>query len=241
MLKTYYRNDILNSGRVNIVRLSNMTNSVMGWDVAHERITSPGFAIQYCVRCCIKEAILCPVLLYCSIHYEGRDFLMKKINTKTMVMMALFAAVSIVLGRFLVIYLSNSVRISFGNIPVILAGLLLGPLAGALTGAISDILGALLFSPLSWYPPLTISPMLAGLLPALLKPCLLKDIKLGRIFAIILITDVITSIGITTYLLSGLYGTGYLELLAIRAPLSIIIAVIESIVVYWLYKRLKDY
>ncbi|NLY70388.1 MAG: folate family ECF transporter S component [Clostridiales bacterium] len=164
-----------------------------------------------------------------------------KINTRTLVLIALFAAISIILARFFVIYITNSVRISFGNIPIILASLLLGPVAGGLTAAIADILGASLFSPLSWYPPLTISPVIVGVLPALLKKKILYKVTIWRLYIIIFITNLITSIGITTYLLSKLYGTPYFALLPARAPISLAISIIEGIVVYILYKRLmKD-
>ncbi|MDD2373027.1 MAG: folate family ECF transporter S component [Syntrophomonadaceae bacterium] len=163
---------------------------------------------------------------------------MKKINTKSLVIMALFAAISIILARFLVVYLTNSVRINFGNIPIILVSLLLGPVAGGLTAAVADILGALLFSPLSWYPPLTIAPVIVGILPAVLKPMLLKKVNFWRIYSIILITDLIAGVGLTTYLLSKLYGTGYFELLAVRAPIALAVSLVEGLAVYILYKRL---
>lgn len=163
---------------------------------------------------------------------------MKRINTKTLVLMALLAAVSIVLTRFLVVYLSSSVRISFGNIPIFLASLLLGPVAGGITGAVADILGATLFSPFGYYPPLTIPPVLVGILPALLKPFVLKTISLWRVYLIIFLTDLVASIGGTTYLLSVMYGTGYLELLVARGPVAFLVSIAEGITVYILYKRL---
>ena len=164
---------------------------------------------------------------------------MKRINTRALVLIALFAAISIVLTRFLVVYLSNSVRISFGMIPVILASLLLGPLAGAFTGGVADILGSVLFSPLGWYPPLTISPVLIGILPALLKPLILKKVSIVRIALIILLSEFLTSMTVTTYLLSGLYGTPYLDLLAVRAPIALAISAVETVLIFVLYKRLR--
>lgn len=164
---------------------------------------------------------------------------MKQFPTRTLVLVALFAAVSIILSRFFVFYLSNSVRISFGMIPVILISLLAGPLAGAFTGGVADILGAALFSPLGWYPPLTISPVLFGVFPALLKPLLMKKVTFVRVYLVVLLADVFISMGLTTYLLSGLYGTGYLELLAVRVPVTLAVSVCEGIVVYILYKRLR--
>ena len=164
---------------------------------------------------------------------------MKRINTRSIVLIGTFSAISIIIARFLVIYLTNSLRISFGNVPIILAGLLLGPWAGALTGAISDILGAAVFSPLGWYPPLTISPVLVGIIPGLLKPLLLRTVTYPRMLAILFATNLITSIGVTTYLLSGLYGTPYRELLVLRAPLSLAMTLVEALILFLLYKRLK--
>lgn len=163
---------------------------------------------------------------------------MKRLNTKTLVLISLFAAASIILARFFVIWLTSSSRISFGNIPVILAGLLFGPLAGAFTGAIADVLGAVLFSPLGWYPPITIPAVLAGVIPALLKPLLLKKSSLVRIYSVIGLSNLITEVFIKTWLLSGLYGTGFFELLPIRVPLILLVTVIEGLSVYILYKRL---
>lgn len=164
---------------------------------------------------------------------------MKKFNTKTLILMALFAAISIILARFMVIWLTNSVRISFGGIPILLAGLLLGPIAGGFTGAVADIVGATLFSPFPWYPPLTLPAVLVGILPGLLKPLLLKEVRLWRVYLIIFLTNIVTSIGLTTWLLSGLYGTGYFQLLVVRAPISLAVAVVEGLVVYILYVRLN--
>ena len=164
---------------------------------------------------------------------------MKKFNTKTLILMALFAAISIILARFLVIWLTNSVRISFGGIPILLIGLLLGPVAGGFAGAVADIVGATLFSPFPWYPPLTVSAVLVGVLPGLLKPFLLKEVRLRQVYLIIFLTNLVTSIGLTTWLLSGLYGTGYFQLLVVRAPISLAVAVVEGLVVYILYVRLN--
>ena len=79
-----------------------------------------------------------------------------KINTKKILLLALFAAISIIFTRFLSFYLPiiavNSVRISLGNIPIALAGLLLGPFAGAATGIVADVVGTTMFGvmPTSW-------------------------------------------------------------------------------------------
>ncbi|MFA7661152.1 MAG: hypothetical protein WCX60_08165, partial [Anaerovoracaceae bacterium] len=59
------------------------------------------------------------------------------------------------------------------------------------------------------------------------------------VYLIIFLTNLVTSIGLTTWLLSGLYGTGYFQLLVVRAPISLAVAVVEGLVVYILYVRLN--
>jgi hypothetical protein len=81
--------------------------------------------------------------------------------------------------------------------------------------------------------------VLVGVIPGLLKPILLKKANLWRVYLIILINIIITSMGITTYILSGLYGTPYFELLLIRAPIALAIGVVDGLVVFILYKRLS--
>jgi len=79
----------------------------------------------------------------------------KKLNTKHLAIMALMVAISIILARWLVFYITPASRINLGNIPVMLAGLLLGPVAGLLTGVVSDLLGAFM-SGYGLLPPITI-------------------------------------------------------------------------------------
>lgn len=163
---------------------------------------------------------------------------MKKLGTRKLVLMALLVAISIILARFFVFYLTSTIRISFGSVPIILAGLLLGPVAGGITGAVADILGATLFSPLGYYPPLTLPAILVGVIPALLKPYFLKEMKFYRMLLLVFVTKIVTSIGLTTLLLSRLYGNPFLAILFPRVPVSLLIAAVEAILVFVLYKRL---
>ena len=68
-------------------------------------------------------------------------------NPRALCLAALLAAMSMILGKFLQIPtpFAEFVRISFENLPVILAGLVLGPLAGAMTGAVADLVGCLAY------------------------------------------------------------------------------------------------
>jgi ECF transporter S component (folate family) len=61
-----------------------------------------------------------------------------------MVVCGFLTALSVVLGKYLAINLSNVLRFSFENLPIILAGVAFGPIAGAAVGVVADILGCIL-------------------------------------------------------------------------------------------------
>ena len=65
-------------------------------------------------------------------------------NVETIVIMALFVALSIVFGKLLAINVTSNFRISLENTPILLAAVAYGPLAGAVVGALSDLIGCLL-------------------------------------------------------------------------------------------------
>jgi ECF transporter S component (folate family) len=71
---------------------------------------------------------------------------MKKFSTKRMVFLGLMAAISIVLTRLLSVTVDpQTLRISLGNVPVILVSLWFGPVEGAVVGFIADFIALLFF------------------------------------------------------------------------------------------------
>ena len=85
------------------------------------------------------------------------------INTQQLVTMALLVALDIVLSRFGSINLWNT-RIGFGFVPIVVAGMLLGPFKAAVTAAVADVIGALLVPTGAFFPPLTVTAVLRGIL-----------------------------------------------------------------------------
>ena len=67
-----------------------------------------------------------------------------QLNVRTMTILAMFTAISIVLTRFLVFQPMPSVRLELGNVPIMLSGFMFGPLAGMLVGAAADFVGAII-------------------------------------------------------------------------------------------------
>ena len=157
-------------------------------------------------------------------------------NTKSLVAASLLSAVSIILSRFCVIYFTDSLRLSFGNIPILITGFLFGPVAGALVGAVTDILGSALFSGFGWYPPLTVTPVLIGLTAGLFRPLVMKNRRFLPILGSTLTANGLGTILWSTFALSRLYGTPFLSLAAVRVPFYIAVAALEAGAIFGLFK-----
>lgn len=166
-----------------------------------------------------------------------------KFNTKNLLLLALFAAISIIFTRFLSFYLPiiavNSVRISLGNIPIALAGLLMGPFAGAATGIVADVVGTTMFSPFGYFPGFTLSAALVGLIPGILRIYIKNLDRYTNVLIIILITELVTSILLNTLWISVMTHVKYLLLLAPRAGITLVMSLLYSWVIYILHRRLK--
>ena len=68
---------------------------------------------------------------------------MKKIPTRALVTLALLAAISVVLARFIIPMPNVTMRFSIEAAPIIIAGLLFGPVPGAIVGFVADLVGCL--------------------------------------------------------------------------------------------------
>lgn len=88
-------------------------------------------------------------------------------STRNLILMAALIAMQIILARFLSIQASDILRISFESVPIILAGMWLGPLSGAVVALIADILGTVLSGYGIWFPPIALGPVLVGVISGL--------------------------------------------------------------------------
>lgn len=120
-------------------------------------------------------------------------------NVKTLVFMALLVAMQLVLGRVLVIDL-GPYRITVGSVCTVLAGLWMGPAAGAACGLTADVIGCFIKG-YAVNPLITIAAILWGLLPALMKPLYAQKTRTGKTIGIsvsIVITGILSSLVFTT-------------------------------------------
>lgn len=76
-------------------------------------------------------------------------------------MMGALTAIEIILARYLSVQ-TETFRLGFETIPLGLAGLWLGPAAGALVALAGDVLGTVLFGYGVYFPPLSLGPVVFG-------------------------------------------------------------------------------
>lgn len=181
---------------------------------------------------------------------------LKKIfSTQNLVMMAALIAMQIVLARFLSIQVSDTLRISFESIPVILAGMWLGPIPGAIVAVLADFLGTILSGYGTWFPPLVLGPLAVGILSGvstkyIFHSPLAETRDTWKVAAIVIVVGILNSflfglIGSTLYsiLVAGnttafpiLLWTNLIQRLATK-PLTIAVnAVVVTIVNRAVYK-----
>ena len=147
---------------------------------------------------------------------------------------ALFAALSIVFGKYLSIS-TDLFRISFENLTVIMAGIFFGPIAGALTGACADLLGCVLVG-YSINPLITVGAASVGFLAGGSFRVLRRlELPALRLYLSVMIGHTVGSMVIKTFGL-WLYFGQPIEILIWRVPLYTVLGALEFYLIYMLMR-----
>ncbi len=123
------------------------------------------------------------------------------LSTRSLVMMAALIAIQIVLARYLAVQVSATLRISFETIPLALAGMWLGPLAGVLVALISDILGTIIYGYGAYFPLISLGPMAFALICGLsarylFRSSLSETRDAWKVIATVIVAGIVNSFGI---------------------------------------------
>ena len=161
-------------------------------------------------------------------------------NVRTLVSCALLAAVSVVLARFIIPMPNETTRFSIEAVPIFLAGMLFGPLPGALVGFVADFVGCL-FSGYGYNPMFCIPPILYGLSAGLFRPMLVKKVNIGRIALAFLPAITLGSVLWESFALAKVYGGDafeafFLTKLAARSIQFAVTFVLDTLIVWLLYR-----
>ena len=158
----------------------------------------------------------------------------KHVNTVTV--MAMFAAISVVLGYFTLV-LGDYLKIGFSTIANQFVYYLFGPVAGGLFGGTLDILKYIIHPTGAFFPGFTISAMVGGVLYG----CFLykRPISFWRVLAAELTVSIICNMLLGTLWLSMLYGKAFMALLPMRVFKIIMMWPVNSILFYTIGKTLE--
>lgn len=158
-------------------------------------------------------------------------------SVKSITFAAMLAAMSVVIGIFCKSFLNfgnGLFRVTFENLPVILSGILFGPIVGGLVGAVSDLVSYFLTA--QGYPPnliVTLGAFLVGVVSGMMSHFAVK--KRGNLQTI-LSAGVAHIVGSMIVKPIGLYQF-YGWLVLWRIPLYLVIAPLEILILCQLFKR----
>ncbi|NLM97490.1 MAG: folate family ECF transporter S component, partial [Halanaerobiaceae bacterium] len=147
-----------------------------------------------------------------------------KTSSYRLVFMSFLIALSIILTRILSIRVPiggvEGIRIGFGGLPIIFAGVIGGPVAGGVVGAMSDMLGYFI-NPIGPYMPhFTLTSFLTGYIPGLIiKYVFRKKAGFYSLFTAIAIGQITTSVILVPLFVNMLFKTP-LEVLLIPRVIS---------------------
>ena len=152
---------------------------------------------------------------------------------------AFLAALGIICGKYLQIPIGNVMRFSFENTPVIMGGIIFGPVVGAVIGAVSDLIGCVLVG-YEINPLVTLGATAIGFISGLINYVLNKYIKTGyglRLTLSVIGAHLIGSVIIKTIGLSIYYAMPMHILMLWRLLNYVIVGAAETVLLYYLMKN----
>ena len=166
-----------------------------------------------------------------------------KSTTRTISYCAMLTALSVVFARLLGLMPNESIRFSIEAVPIFLAGLLLGPLPGAMVGFTADFVGCL-FSAFGYNPIFCIPPILYGVIAGLFRHYMAGRGRLLWLAVSFLAAAAIGSVGYQSWALAYVYyfkpdvagslQQGLIYFLSTRAVQFAVTAIIDISLIYLL-------
>lgn len=157
-------------------------------------------------------------------------------GSRMIVMSGLLVAMSIVLGKFLAFNIGTSIRISFENIPVLMAGIFFGSAVGGAVGLCADLIGCIIAG-YAINPVITLGAFSIGFTSGLIAHSVFKKKhKLPAISCSVGLAHVVGSIMIKSAGMYLYYHTPF-EVLALRIPVYIAIGILETYIIFLLLKN----
>ncbi len=161
----------------------------------------------------------------------------KAIPLRVLIISAMLAAVSIVLGKYLAFNIGELLRFSFENLPIIFAGAVFGPLVGAAVGIVADLIGCLLVG-YAINPLVTLGAAIIGAVSGVVfkLPPTSRLSLLPKTAAAVSLSHILGSVIVKSIGLAAFYSQPLWAVMLMRLGNYTIIALIEGAILYPLLK-----
>ncbi|MBR4110018.1 MAG: folate family ECF transporter S component [Oscillospiraceae bacterium] len=164
----------------------------------------------------------------------------KTMATRALAYCAMLAAISVALARLAGLMPDESSRFSIEAIPIFMAGMFFGPLAGGLVGFAADFVGCL-FSPFGFNPLFCIPPILYGVFGGVFQKYLARKMSIPRLAVSFLPPVVLGSILYQSFALALVYFSntfteGLILKLTTRSVQFAITMVLDVLIIFVIFK-----
>ena len=156
-----------------------------------------------------------------------------KMNVKSVSAVGILVAMEIILARFSIH--TWNIKIGFSFVPIVVAAILYGPVAGGLVGAIGDVMSAIMFPVGAYFPGFTLTAYMTGVAFGL---CFQKKVTVCNVILSVLIVQGVISQFLNTYWISFLYGSPYWLLFGTRIYQTIVLSVVQAVSILLIDKKL---
>ena len=157
----------------------------------------------------------------------------KRFNVKSVAILGILVAAEIIFARFFIH--TWNLKIGFSFVPIVIAAVLYGPVAGGMVAAIGDVISAFLFPVGAYFPGFTLTAFLAGVLYGLF---LKKKASFFNVLFCVLIIQGIISQFINTFFISYLYGSPYWPLFVTRIAQTAALGLVQLVCIYLIANKL---
>ena len=157
-------------------------------------------------------------------------------NIRILTFSAVLVAMSIVCGKYLAFGVGNVLRFSFENLPIILGGVMFGPVVGALIGIGADLIGCILVG-YAINPIITLGAAVIGLLSGALWRMMNRLPYALTVISVTVISHIVGSVLIKTFGLAMYYDMPIYVLMLWRLLNYLIVGAVECLLLYFVLKN----
>lgn len=150
---------------------------------------------------------------------------------KVIAVMAFLSALSVVAGKFLAIPVGEYMRFSFENLPILLSGIIFGPVCGMITGVVADLVGCIMAG-YAINPIITAGAATIGLLSGLVYRTLPSGNRFLPLSATVVIAHFFGSVVVKTIGLSIYFGLPFKFTFMWRSLNYLIVGIAELAILY---------